>query len=80
MENLVVQLNHRLREAVQEYVLHRADLIVIIGVGFEVGGAEGECAVESMLLVIGAGAINRLVGGGIHEDLAGACEKLLRLG
>ena len=48
--------------------------------GFEVGGAEGKCAVERMLLVIGAGAINRLVGGGIHEDLAGACEELLRLG
>ena len=75
MENLVVHLDHGLCELIQENVLYRTDLIVIVGMVFEVGGAEGESTVERMLVMVRASAVDFLVLGGIHEDLAGACQQ-----
>ena len=75
MENLVVHLDHGLCELIQENVLYRTDLIVIVGMVFEVGGAEGESTVERMLVMVRAGTVDFLVFGGIHVDLAGACEQ-----
>ena len=75
MENLAFHLDHRFCEVIQENALHRTDLVVIVGMVFEVGGSECECAVERMLVVIGAGTVDFLVLGGIHVDLAGACQQ-----
>ena len=75
MENLPVHLDHRLCELIQENVLYRTDLIVIVGMVFEVRGAEGESTVERMLVMVRAGTVDFLVFGGIHVDLAGACEQ-----
>ena len=75
MENLAFHLDHGLCEVIQENALHRTDLVVIVGVVLQVGGAEGETAVERMLVMVGAGAVNFLFLGGIHEDLAGTCQQ-----
>lgn len=80
MENLAFHLNHRLRESVEENALHRTDLRIVVGVVLQVGGPEGESAVERMLVVIGAGAVDFLVVGGIHVDLAGTCQQDARIG
>lgn len=80
MENLAFHLDHGLCELIQENALHCTDLIVIVCMVFEVGGSEGESAVERMLVVVGAGTVDFLVLGGIHVDLAGACKKDIRLG
>ena len=80
MENLPVQLNHRLRKSVQENALHCTDLLVVVGVVLQVGGAEGESAVQRMLVMVRAGAVDFLVVSGIHEDLAGSCEQDMRIG
>ena len=75
MKNLAFHLDHVLCELIQEYVLYRTDLIVIVGMVFEVGGAEGESAVERVLVMIRPSAVDFLVFGGIHIDLAGACQQ-----
>ena len=75
MENLAFHLDHGLCEVIQENALHRTDLVVIVGVVLQVGGAEGETAVERMLVMVRASAVDFLVLGGIHEDLAGACQQ-----
>ena len=79
MENLAFHLDHRFCEVIQENALHRTDLVVIVGMVFEVGGSECECAVERMLVVIGAGTVDFLVLGGIHVDLAGSCQQSVGL-
>lgn len=78
MENLPVHLDHGLCELIQENALHRTDLVVIVGVVLQVGGSEGESAVERVLVMIRPSAVDFLVFGGIHEDLAGACKKDIR--
>ena len=80
VENLPVQLNHGLRESVQENALHRTDFLVVVGVVLQIGVAEGERAVERMLVVIRASAVDFLVVGGIHVDLAGSSEQDMRIG
>lgn len=75
MENLAVHLDHGLCELIQEYALYRTDLVVIVGVILQVGGAEGESTVERVLVMIRAGAVDFLVFGGIHVDLAGTCQQ-----
>lgn len=75
MENLAFHLDHGLCELIQENVLYRTDLVVIVGVVLQVGGAEGESTVERMLVMVRAGAVDFLVLGGIHVDLAGACQQ-----
>lgn len=75
MENLAFHLDHGLCEVIQENALHRTDLVVVVGVVLQVGGAEGETAVERMLVMVRASAVDFLVLGGIHEDLAGACQQ-----
>lgn len=80
MENLAFHLDHRFCELIQENALHRTDLVVVVGVVLQVGGSEGESAVERVLVMVRASAVDFLVLGGIHEDLAGACKKDIRLG
>jgi len=80
VENLAFHLDHWLRESVQEHALHRTDLIIIVGMVFEVGGSEGKSAVERMLVMVRSGAVDFLVVGGIHVDLAGTCKKDIGLG
>ena len=75
MENLAFHLDHRFCEFVEENALHSTDLVVVVGVVFEVGGSEGESAVERMLVMVGAGTVDFAVLGGIHEDLARACQQ-----
>ena len=79
MKNLVVHLDHRLREIVQESALNRTNLRIVIGMVLQIGGAEGERTIECMLLVIGAGTVNRLLLCGIHVDLTGACQQNMGL-
>ena len=78
MENLAFHLDHRFCKVIQENALHRTDLVVVVGVVLQVGRAEGESAVERVLVMIRAGAVDFLVLGGIHVDLAGACKKDIR--
>ena len=78
MENLAFHLDHRFCEVIQEYALYRTDLVVVVGVVLQVGRAEGETAVERVLVMVRAGAVDFLVLGGIHVDLAGACKKDIR--
>jgi len=80
VDNLAFHLDHGFCEVIQENALHCTDLIVIVCMVFEVGGSECECAVERMLVMVGTGAVDFLVLGGIHVDLAGACKKDIRLG
>ena len=75
MENLAFHLDHRFCELIQEYALYRTDLVVVVGVVLQVGGSEGESAVERVLVMVRASAVDFLVLGGIHEDLAGACQQ-----
>jgi hypothetical protein len=74
VKNLVFHLDHRLCEVIQENALHRTDLVVVVGVVLQVGGAEGESAVERMLVMVGAGTVDFAVLSGIHVDLAGSCQ------
>ena len=78
MKNLAFHLDHGLCELIQENALYRTDLVVVVGVVLQVGGSEGETAVERVLVMVRAGAVDFLVLGGIHVDLAGACKKDIR--